>query len=309
MPISLANGMRILIALTAVLMAACAAPPVDRQPVHEPLAGNANGVWWSEPTQVAIITDDTGNRLQSRANDGRMQALATLPPVLPSTPPRGPGLGQVVRDADGRYLVTRFGFGSTGGVAYVDPRGSTDVVEGLSPTRRRIGLWPVRANTYVVSWFVQQEGQGEAARQGGVSLLTVDPKTTPLRGIEQDLVTGLDKPVGVAVRGNVLYIGDQATRKIYTGDLAQLTAAPVRAETLRVLAVADSDQFALGANGELFTGGRDGAIRRITATGEVSVFARGFQSIRGVSFDAGHRRLFAVEYGKGSSTLHVLPVD
>jgi hypothetical protein len=298
--------MRVPIALTAVLMAACAAPSVDRQPAQEALAGSANGIWWSDPTQVAIITDDTGNRLQSRANDGRVLPLATLPPV---TTPRGPGLGQVVRDADGRYLVPRFGFGGAGGVAYVDPRGSIDVVKGLAPERRRIGLWPVRTNTYVVSWFIQQEGRGDASRQGGVSLLTIDPKTTPLTGVERDLVTGLDKPVGVAVRGNVLYVGDQSTRKIYTGDLAQLTSTPGRADALKLLATADNDQFTLGANGDLFTGGHDGAIRRISAAGAVSVFAQGFQSIRGVAFDAGHRRLFAVEYARGTSTLHVLPVD
>lgn len=296
---------RILIALAAIALAACAAPAVDRQPAHEPLSGNANGVWWSESTQAAIVTDDTGNRLQSRANDGRMTTVANLPPALG----RGPGLGQVVRDADGGYVVPRFGFGQNGGVAYVDPRGGTDVIEGLSPTRRRIGLWPVKANIYVVSWFESREGGGNQTQRGGVSLLSIDPKTAPLHGTERDLVTGLVKPVGVAVRGNVLYIGDQSARTIYTGDLAQLTATPGNAASLRVLATADSDQFTLAGNGDLYTGGRDGVIRRITPAGGVSVIAQGFQSIRGVSYDAANRRLFAVEYGKGASTLHVLPVD
>ncbi|SDC90639.1 hypothetical protein SAMN05216345_104398 [Cupriavidus sp. YR651] len=70
-----------------------------------------------------------------------------------------------------------------------------------------------------------------------------------------------------------------------------------------------ASQFALAPNGDLFTGRREGVIRRIAPDGTVSVVAESFQSIRGVAFDAGRRQLYAIEHGKGMSTLRRVPVD
>lgn len=294
--------------LAALVLAACASQGVERQATQTPLPAEANGIWYSAAVDAVFYTDDSGNRIQSRTNDGRVSTAATLSPA----PASGAGLGQVVRDADGRFIVTRFGFGKDGGVAWAAPGQGTVAageVSGLAPARRRIGVWPVSSNTYVVSWFERREDGTQGPGPAGVSLLTLDRSASPVRGTERELVTGLVKPVGVAVRGNVLYIGDQSVRKIYVADLEQVARVPVAASTLKVLAQTDSDQFALAPNGDLFTGGREGVIRRIASDGTVSVVAEGFQSIRGVAFDAGRRQLYAIEHGKGASTLRRLPVE
>lgn len=300
----LARALAALAGLAALTVAGCVfeIDKIDRNPAREALSGVPNGVWWSSATHGVYYTDETNNRIQFRANDGRHSTAA----LLSQAPASGADLGQVVRDADGRLFVTRFGFGTDGSINVVDTRGVAGVVAGPAVSRRRIGLWPVSANTYVVSWF---ERQSDNSQSGAVSLLTLDLTATPIRGVERELVSGLVKPVGGAVQGNTLYIGDQSAGKIYAADLSQALAAPLQVSSLRVVATVENDQFTIGPRGELITGGRGGVIRRITPGGSVTELASGFQQIVGVSYDAENRRLFAAERGDGGQWLRILPVD
>ncbi len=300
----LSGILAMLVGLAALTLGGCVLEidNTDRKAQQVSLSGAPNGVWWSAATHGVYITDDTANRIQFRGNDGRISTTVQLT----TAPASGANLGQVVRDADGRLFVTRFGFGTDGAIDYADVRGAAAVVVGPATSRRRIGLWPVSANTYVVSWF---ERLADNSQRGAVSLLTLDLTANPIRGTERELVTGLVKPVGVAVQGNTLYVGDQSVGKIYAADLAQALAAPLAVSSLRVLATVENDQFTIGPRNDLFTGGRDGVIRRITPGGSVSEFATGFQQILGVTYDAENRRLFAAERGAGSQSLRILPVD
>lgn len=71
------------------------------------------------------------------------------------------------------------------------------------------------------SWFVKV---GSQPPTGGVSLVRYDAATGT--AVEQDLILGLKKPVGIAVHGDALYVADQENNVILRYDLNALLAAP-----------------------------------------------------------------------------------
>ena len=78
--------------------------------------------------------------------------------------------------------------------------------------------------------------------------------------------------------------------------------------------VPSADLLAAGPDGSFFTGGRDGVVRQIDASGEVREIVSGFHEVRGIAFDAKRHRLFFVDHeggqgnGGGSSTLIIRPL-
>src|SRR5262245_29239259 len=83
-----------------------------RGPKVLPVDGDPNGLWWDEPQQRLLVADDDGNRILEWT-DARGFALVKQ---LPASSAKAPGLGQLVRTADGTIFVTRFGHGTNGGV-------------------------------------------------------------------------------------------------------------------------------------------------------------------------------------------------
>ncbi len=86
--------------------------------------------------------------------------------------------------------------------------------------------------TFLSSWFSKE---GSAPATGGVSMITRGE--TPGSVIERELVTGLGKPVGLALVGDILYISDQVANRIAKVDLlaARTAEAPVVAAETFVL--------------------------------------------------------------------------
>lgn len=266
--------------------------PVDRGPSLIPIDGDPNGLFLLTDGSL-LIADDDGNRIL-RYRDG---AGVSLVGNLPMAPDQGPGLGQVIARPDGTIVVPRFGFGTQGDVAVLAPDGTPFTVPGLDRTRRRIGMAVGPGDLLYGTYFVNQAG----TRVGAVVALE-------LTGREVEVVGGFQKPVGVLVVGDTLYVADQDQRRIFKAPLSSPTAMTVHATP------DSADLLSAGPDGSLYTGGRDGKVYQIAASGAVTVFQAGLQEVRGTAYDPVHRRLFVVDHD-GDATdgenhyLRVFPVD
>lgn len=269
------------------------AAPVDRGPTVLDVDGDPNGLYWDAGQSALLVADDNGNRVLKWSDADGFDLVAELP--TPSG--EGAGLGQLVRTDDGTIVVTRFGFGTDGDVAFVEPNGTTGVVPNISTERRRIGLSIGGDGTLYDGYFVRL---ANGDRLGSVAMLS-------LAGTEQEVMTGLSKPVGVLVIGDALFVSDQ--------DLGQILTAPLATpEPYGVVADVDGpDLLAAGPDGSLFTGSTGGELYQVSASGEASVLQGGFQQIRGVAYDPDHERLFVADHD-GDETdgithrIHILPI-
>jgi DNA-binding beta-propeller fold protein YncE len=267
---------------------------VDRGPRTLPFEGDPNGLYWDDSQQTLYVADDNGNRILRWTDAAGFSLVAELP----AASPQGAGLGQVVRTSDGTLVVTRFGGGSAGDVVFVPPGGEPKVVPGLDRERRRIGLTVASDGQLYDSWFLRLSTGDRAGSIGQLAL----------SGAEPEVLTGLKKPIGVLAVGADLFVSDQ--------ELGQVLKAPrSNPKAFTVLAtVASPDLLAAGPDGSLFTGSAGGNLYRIAASGAASVFQSGFQQVRGVAYDPGHRRVFVADHDADESNgvshvLHVLPVD
>lgn len=254
-----------------------------------PLDGDPNGLFWDDANGTLYIADDGNNRILTYRDGAGTQKLADLP----AAPADGPGLGQLVKLGDGSVLVTRFGFGSTGDVVHVKSDGTSSVVPGLDPEKRRIGLTVAPDGTIYDGYFVRKG----AEQVGSVARLTLD-------GTETDVVTGLGKVVGVLATDASLFVADQAKSKLFKSPLTDLTALQAVAD------LPNADLLSEGPAGTIFSGGSDGNVRAVDASGAVSVVATGFVAVRGVAYDPTHRRLFIANHAgqPGQNTLEIRPV-
>lgn len=267
---------------------------VERGPKVFPIEGDPNGLWWDDSTQTLYLADENGNRILKWSDaDG-----FALVKELPTASPEGAGLGQLVLVANGTLVVTRLGYGTTGDAVSVSSWGDAQVVPGLDPMRRRIGLTVAKDGKMFDSWFVHLATGAHVGAVGELSLI----------GTEPEVITGLKKPVGVLAVGEDLFVSDQ--------DLGQILKAPrSNPSAYTVFAtVAAPDLLAEGPDGSIFTGSTGGNLYLITASGAASVFASGFQEVRGLAYDSAHRRLFVADHDSNESdgvshVLHILPVD
>jgi hypothetical protein len=266
----------------------------ERGPAILDMDGDPNGLFWDDESQTLFIAEDNGNRILQWTDDAGFALYADLP----AAPADGAGLGQLVLIPDGTLVVTRFGGGTAGDVVFVSVSGDTGVVPSLDPIRRRIGLTLGPSGTLYDSWFVRMSS---GARVGSVGSLT-------LEGSEPEVITGLQKPVGVVALGDSIFVSDQ--------DLGQILKAPLSApQRYAVFATVDGpDLLSAGPDASLFTGSTGGNLFRISASGDASVFESGFQQVRGSAYDPTNRRIFVADHDADESdgithSIHILPVD
>jgi sugar lactone lactonase YvrE len=252
------------------------------------LPGDASGVAWDAGAGL-VVTDDTHHGL-ARLDGERWQRLAAFPQVA------HPGLGGLVRLADGRYVTPSFGFGGDGTVFVVNADGAARALHDLDPSRRRSAIARGDDGTLYVGYFVVAPGSAPA---GGIARLD-------LAGKETDMIGGLGKPVGIAVGRDTLYVADEDR-----GDLRAYGLADPARTGRRIAELPGAHLLTLLPNGDLVTGGKRGAVYRVTPRGDVKVIADGFEQVRGTAYDAAGKRLFVVEHSAASShhTLHILPLE
>jgi len=250
-----------------------------------------NGLFWDATTETLYIADNANDRVMTWTDKAGLQVLVTLPG------PAGNDVGGIVRLADGTLVVAEFGFGTSGLVALVHPDGSTSTVPGLDPTKRRIGLAVAPDGSVYDCYFNKVNG----AQTGFVAKLDV------VAGTETDIITGLGKPVGVAVAGSTLLIGDQSAEEILAAPLGSPQAYVALATKL------SPDLLSAGPTGTIFSGSPTGVVYQIdTTTGAVSTLftAGGTLEPRGTAYDAKNRRLFVAEHDSSDIAhyLEIVPV-
>lgn len=267
---------------------------VSRGPKLIDIDGDANGLWWDDASQTLYVADDNNNRILTWKDATGFSLLKDLPAAAE----QGSGLGQLVITPGKEIVVTRFGFGKLGDVAYVDAAGNAKTVPNLDKEKRRIGLTIDSKGQLYDSWFVRLENGERAGAIGKLSL----------SGTEEEVITGLKKPVAVLAVGDELFVSDQ--------DLGQILRAPIASPgDFTVLTQMEKpDLLAVGPDNTLFAGSASGNVYKVTLNGQASVFQTGFQAVRGVAYDPTNRRLFVAEHDEDESdglnhAIHILPVD
>jgi len=200
-------------------------------------------------------------------------------------------------------LVQRFGFGSAGAIFDIQGPHSIFALSGIDPSRRRLGLIAIGDGKLLSSWFVKT---ATTPARGGVSLITYDPSTHS--ALEREVLTGLNKPVGMATMGDTLFVADQGNNVIVKASLSRLLlpAAPVI-----VAHIEGPDLMAIDATGTLYTKCNATGLCRIAPDGTVSVMANDFQDARGVAIDPVRHLLYVVDRphsATGANTLRVFPL-
>jgi sugar lactone lactonase YvrE len=244
-----------------------------------------NGLLWEAGGASLYIVDSHGARIVRWTEAGALEQVASLPPAGPESG----GYGQIIRLARGTFLVARLGMDTrSGGVIAVAVDGTTNAIAGLDPDRRRIGLALAPDGTLYETYF---EGGMGAPWKGGVARFT-------LAGGEMDVITTLDKPVGIVATADALLVADQ-------GKSVLLRIPRNGAGAPRTVAQpAEPDLLCQGEGGEVFGGNRHGQVYRVDPTGTLTEVARGLPSIRGIACDGPGHRLFVAAHRE--QEIHIL---
>ncbi len=290
--------------MTFFLLAACGSTGPDaalRTTASRTLSGLPNSVA-VQPDGTVFVTDDTTNSILRSSASDVFSAFATLP--ADNNPHAA--LSQIVPGLDGDLFAERFGFGTASAIFHIDANGHVALFSDTNPERRRLGLAMLDRNRVLSSWFVKK---GADPAQGGVSLITVDSSTG--HATERDLVTGLAKPVGIAIAGDSLYISDQAANRIVKANLRTILTSALPLPASDASAQVDApDLLAVSADGSLFTKCGDHAICRISVAGQSTILADHFDEPRGIAIDAARNLLYAVDRAHAGQTsqLRVVPI-
>lgn len=274
---------------------------IDRGPTTISVNAKLNGMYWDSGESRLYLTDDRANNIRSWDGDKNFPVFAALTPA----PTSGATLGQLTRRPDGTFYTTRFGFGTDGAVVAVAKDGKAVNLSGTDALRRRIGVTTTPDGGLIDSWFIK-------GASGAVSELSVSGD----KAAEREIITGLGKPVGLAVAGDQLFVSDQNTGHILSYALSQVRKQPATLAQGKLLATFTTldgiDLMTAAPDGSLFFGGSGGRLFRINAKGETSVLASGWPKMMGVAYDAANRRLFvAVAAADASSqaSVRIVPVD
>jgi hypothetical protein len=257
------------------------------------------GLWWDGGTKALYLANDGGQQIIVwDESNARFDVAARLPPIAPASG----GLGQLIKLADGTWLVTRTGQGSGGTIDRVKPDGSVDTLPGLNNKRQRFGLTVASDGSIFDTWFVTGGGTGTGP-MGGVS------KVSQTDG-ETDPITGLARPIGVLAIGDTLYISDQKNGVILKSSVSS-PGTPTPFATL-----AGADALAAGPSGTFYCVTNTGGVYHIGSDGSATLIKDGYKPLRGVAYDDGNKRLFVAEPdagspdgGAGMPKLHVLPIS
>jgi hypothetical protein len=202
-----------LTAAAVIALSGCSSAQIVSAPQRVTLDARANGIAIRPADGTIFITDDKTNSVLSSADGKTFTPFAAIPAVTD----QGNALSQVSVADTGSLLVGRFGFGTAGAVFDIAANGSISPLSGTDPMRRRLGLAAIGTGKILSTWFVKN---GNSPATGGLSLITYDVSTHAAS--EHNLLTGLAKPVGIAVQGDTVFISDQADNMILKTSLSGL---------------------------------------------------------------------------------------
>lgn len=285
-----------------VALSACGGgSSVDRGPTTLNVSAKLDGLYWDKSESRLYLTDANANSIRVWDGAQTFNTYATLT----AAPASGATLGQITRTGDGTFYTTRFGFGTDGAVVAVPRNGAAVNLAGTDPLRRRIGITTAPDGSLLDGWFIK-------GGSGAVSQLTVSGPNAS----ERELVTGLGKPVGVAVSGDKLYVGDQNSGSVLQYSLSAVRATPATLADGKVVATFTTldgiDLMATASDGTLFFGGSGGSLFQVSPTGTVAKLVSGWPAIMGVAYDEANRRLFAAVAAAdatSSASIRIVPVQ
>ncbi|MFK4445762.1 DNA-binding beta-propeller fold protein YncE [Caballeronia udeis] len=293
-----------LTAAAVLTLSGCGSTQVASTPQRISLDARANGIAIRPADGAVFITDDKTNSVLSSADGKAFKPFASLPPVAG----QANALSQVSMADDGSLLVGRFGFGTAGAVFDVDANRSVSILSGPDPVRRRLGLASIGMGKILSTWFVKN---GSSPATGGLSLITYDVSTHAAS--EHNLLTGLAKPVGIAVQGDAVFISDQTDNMILKTSLSGLlNHAQAGGLNTTVIKINGPDLLSIDSSGTLYTKCNSTAVCRISPDESVTVIANDFEDARGVAVDPVHHLLYVIDRPKSAdsaSTLRTIPLN
>ncbi|MGF6770392.1 DNA-binding beta-propeller fold protein YncE [Paraburkholderia sp. GAS199] len=283
-----------------VLLAACATDTTTLKSQRVAVDAKPNGIAVRPGDGMVFLTDDTTGSILSSADAHTFTPYA----AIPAGGAAGNSLSQL-SFADARtLLIERFGFGTSSALLAVNAPNAVTVLAGPDPARRRLGLAIVAPGQALSTWFVKD---GNQPARGGLSLLTYNLAAGT--ATERDLLSGLGKPVGVAIAGNTVFVSDQANHAIVSAPLDALLASTQPSAQHHVVARVESpDLLAADSNGTLYTKCNSTDFCRISSDGTAFVIASDFHDARGVAIDTARHRLYVVDRAAsgGPSYVHIL---
>jgi hypothetical protein len=268
-----------------------------------PLGFQPEGLYWDSTAQALYIANDAGQQIIKLNEPGE---TLTVFARLPTIPPAQGSLGEIIKNKDGSFLVTRWGFGQAGAVISVSADGQTAAaIPGLDDVKARIGL-AIAPDGTLFDTRMTYNKTGPVTN-GAVATLTIDSSGA---GTETEVVTGLGKPVGLLVVGTNLLISDQKN-----GVIVQTPVATPGTVT-NFATVPGADEMCAGPSGTIFAASNTGTIYQLAADGTATMLKSGYHALRGIAYDSDHKRLFFSEpyAGMGDASppapmLHILAID
>ncbi|MFM0124340.1 MULTISPECIES: NHL repeat-containing protein [unclassified Paraburkholderia] len=285
-------------------LAGCGGDEITATPQKVAVSASPNGIAVRAADGAVFITDDQTNSVLS-SPDGRTFAhYASVPAVAGQSN----SLSQLSFADASTLMIERFGFGTASAVFSITGVDAIAALSGPDPARRRLGLISIGSNRLLSTWFVKI---GSNPLQGGLSLITYDPAAHT--AVERDLLSGLGKPVGIAVSGDAVYVSDQANNDIVKASLsALLGGSQAVTPSGTFVRITSPDLMAVDAGGKLYTKCNTTGLCRIAPDGTISVLANDFQDARGVAVDAPRGRLYAIDRAasaSGTSYVRSFPLD
>jgi len=275
----------------AAALIGCSTPAATVQPQKTAVDALPNGIAVRPADGAVFITDDRTSSVLA-STGGAFTPYASIPVEAG----QGKSLSQLTVARSGALLVERFGFGTASAIFEITGSGTASALVGPNLARRRLGLVELAPGQLLSTWFVKT---GNNPPQGGLSLVTYDVATHT--ATERDLLTGLGKPVGVAVSGGSVVVSDQANDNIVKASLGELLSSAGMVTPTVVARIANPDLMAVDAQGRLYTKCNKTGLCEIAPDGTVSVLANDFQDARGVAIDALHHALYAVDRASPAS--------
>jgi DNA-binding beta-propeller fold protein YncE len=274
-------------------LAGCGGDEITVTPQKAAVSASPNGIAVRAADGDVFITDDQTNSVLS-SPDGRTFAHYASVPAMAG---QSNSLSQLSFADASTLMIERFGFGTASAVFSITGVDAIAALSGPDPARRRLGLISIGSNRLLSTWFVKI---GSNPLQGGLSLITYDPAAHT--AVERDLLSGLGKPVGIAVSGDAVYVSDQANNDIVKASLsALLGGSQAVTPSGAFVRITSPDLMAVDAGGKLYTKCNTTGLCRIAPDGTISVLANDFQDARGVAVDAPRGRLYAIDRAASAS--------